>query len=34
VLTVGGKEQVEGIDPPALRMRASRCRFVESPKRP
>ncbi len=34
VLTVGGKELVEGIDPPALRMRASRCRFVESPKRP
>jgi len=33
-LAIGGRELVEGIDPPALRMRATRCRFVESPRRP
>lgn len=33
-LTIGGGELTEGIDPPALRMRAIRCRFVESPRRP
>ncbi|MBM3992141.1 MAG: DUF3299 domain-containing protein [Planctomycetes bacterium] len=33
-LALGGPELVEGIDPPALRMRATRCRFVESPRRP
>ena len=33
-LSIGGPELVEGIDPPALRLRATRCRFVESPRRP
>ncbi len=33
-LSIGGPELVEGIDPPALRLRATRCRFVENPRRP